>query len=305
MSNGHDSRYKWVFSHPSFVKKFLQSFVPLSFVKKLDFDAMERVDKEFVSEEFRSLESDIVYKIPYCGSCIYIFLLIEFQSTVDSAMPLRFLRYTGELYRFAKPNTKTGLYPAAFPVLLYNGDEKWHVAHNVANLIEKSIPSEFIPNFRYFPVLINEFSRRTLVKIRNAVSAIFYIENSRVEELEARMDELVTIIKDEETESLRVLAKWFIGYLRHKAGRRPDTDTEKLYEQITSPMEVKTMFATKLREHEDELLQQGRQEGRQEGMQLGMQEKAIEAAHRMKAKGYTVDDIAEITGLSKEQIEAL
>ena len=32
---------------------------------------------------------------------------------------------------------------------------------------------------------------------------------------------------------------------------------------------------------------------------------AIESAHRMKAKGYAVEDIAEITGLTAEEIEAL
>ncbi len=174
MSQGHDARYKWVFSHPLFVEKFLRSFVRLPFVKKLNFEAMERVDKEFVSEEFRTLESDIVYKVPYRESCIYIFLLIEFQSTVDKTMPFRFLRYTGELYRFAKPGAESGLYPATFPILLYNGDDEWNVPCNTAELIEKSIPAEFIPRFRYFPVLINQFSKRSLVKIRNVVSGMFY-----------------------------------------------------------------------------------------------------------------------------------
>ena len=149
MEQGHDARYKWVFSHPLFVEKFLRSFVRLPFVKKLDFGAMERLDKEFVTEEFRSLESDIVFKVPFRDSFIYIFLLIEFQSTVDKTMPFRFLRYTGELYRFTKPNPESGLYPAIFPVLLYNGNEDWKSLCSTSSLIEASIPSEYIPNFQF------------------------------------------------------------------------------------------------------------------------------------------------------------
>ena len=292
MSNGHDARYKWVFSHPSFVKKFLQSFVKLPFVKKLDFSSMERLDKEFVSEEFREKESDIVYRIKYLNTEIYIFMLIEFQSTVDKTMPVRFMRYTGELYQFAKPNEQSGRYAATFPILLYNGDAAWNAPLNVADLIEHTIPKEYIPQFRYFPVLINEFSRRTLVKIRNVVSAMFYIENSRPEELDALMDELIQIIHDEDNESLQILCNWFNGYLQNLSNPGA-LDTGALTTKIQSVMEVKNMFATKLKEHDEKLRQDGRQEER------------IEAARRMKTKGYTAADIAEITGLGVEEIEKL
>lgn len=36
-----------------------------------------------------------------------------------------------------------------------------------------------------------------------------------------------------------------------------------------------------------------------------MREQAVESAHRMKAKGYAVGDIAEITGLTAEEIAGL
>ncbi|HPH02378.1 MAG TPA: Rpn family recombination-promoting nuclease/putative transposase [Spirochaetota bacterium] len=293
MSQGHDARYKWVFSHPLFVEKFLRSFVRLPFVKKLNFEAMERVDKEFVSEEFRTLESDIVYKVPYRESCIYIFLLIEFQSTVDKTMPFRFLRYTGELYRFAKPGSESGLYPATFPILLYNGDDEWNVPCNTAELIEKSIPAGFIPRFRYFPVLINQFSKRSLVKIRNVVSAMFFIENSKPAELEAGMDELVGIIQNEETESLKILARWFNGYLQNITKRTIDIDADALYAKITSPMEVRHMFATKLREHEEALITKGKIEGK------------IESARRMLAEGLSIDLVSKCSGLTQSEVENL
>ena len=47
------------------------------------------------------------------------------------------------------------------------------------------------------------------------------------------------------------------------------------------------------------------QKGRAEGRAEGERNKALESARRMKAKGYAFEDIAEITGLTTEQINCL
>ena len=56
-------------------------------------------------------------------------------------------------------------------------------------------------------------------------------------------------------------------------------------------------------------LRQGRAEGRAEGLAEGLAEGEAKAnrenARRMKAKGYAIHDIAEVTGLSEEEIERL
>ena len=122
---------------------------------------------------------------------------------------------------------------------------------------------------------------------------MFYIENSLPAELEASMDELIKIIENEEAESLKILANWFNGYLKHIAKKHDAIDTNALYDQITSPMEVRQMFATKLKEYEETLLTKGKIEGK------------IEAARRMIDEGLSDDLIKRITGLSQDEIEAL
>ena len=55
--------------------------------------------------------------------------------------------------------------------------------------------------------------------------------------------------------------------------------------------------------------EQGREEGREEGEVIGEArgetKKALQMAKSMKAKGYPMEEIAELTGLSVEQIKAL
>ena len=50
---------------------------------------------------------------------------------------------------------------------------------------------------------------------------------------------------------------------------------------------------------------EGRAEGREEGLAEGEYNKAMESARKMKAKGYPIADIADITGLSVEEIDSL
>ena len=101
------------------------------------------------------------------------YVKLKFQSTIDLTMPLRFLRYILELSESYGKNKRTGLYPAVFPLLIYNGEEKWIAKKNPKELFEATIPERFIPCFEYYPIIINEIDKKTLRKIHNAVSAMF------------------------------------------------------------------------------------------------------------------------------------
>ena len=51
--------------------------------------------------------------------------------------------------------------------------------------------------------------------------------------------------------------------------------------------------------------EEGREEGRREGLEEGRKDAKYEAAAKMKAKGFASADIAEITGLTTEEIESI
>ena len=108
---------------------------------------------------------------------------------------------------------KGGKFPAVFPILLYSGDAHWTAKEEISSIIEKSIPDKYIPKFRYYPIFENQIPKKSLEKIKNAVSAIFYIENSSPEELEEEIDRLIDIIRDEDLAITREFAGWFNNYL--------------------------------------------------------------------------------------------
>ena len=55
----------------------------------------------------------------------------------------------------------------------------------------------------------------------------------------------------------------------------------------------------------EEKLDEVREDGREEGIKEGIKENSLKVAKGMKAKGYDIKDIIELTDLTKEEIERL
>jgi len=91
MHHLHDSGYKRLFSNLTIFRQLVESFVEEEWVAQLDFDRAERIDKSFVAEYYKESESDLIYRIPLRDSeqAVILYLLIEFQSTIDRFMALR------------------------------------------------------------------------------------------------------------------------------------------------------------------------------------------------------------------------
>jgi predicted transposase/invertase (TIGR01784 family) len=257
MAGIHDTTYKKLFYNPTLVRELLESFVHEAFVKDLDFSTLQRLDKSFITEAYESKEADILYKITFKGKPVYIFLLIEFQSTVEWFMALRFLRYTCEFYEFLIQKKSLKKLPAVFPILLYNGDRRWTAPVNIKELIEECIPLNYIPQFEYYKIIENEIPKEVLLQIQNVVSAIFYVENSSPVEVKAEMSKLVELLKKENTGVLKLFSNWINNFFRIKG----ESGGEEVSREINNLMEVRTMFETKVKEYGDMLMKQGIEQG--------------------------------------------
>lgn len=294
MAGDHDKRYKKLFSHPVIVKELLLSFIDEQFIKNLDFSTSERMDKSFITDDFKEKESDIIYKINFEGSDIYIYLLLEFQSTVDKFMAVRINRYVAEFYEFLSHSAKGKTIPVAFPVMLYNGEEKWTASTDLQDLIAPSIPGKYIPHFSYYKIIENEISKNVLLKIENAVSAIFYIENSKPEELRKEFENIVRLLKKEQPEIILLFKRWLNNLFQTA---KEDWETNNFNEQIEDLMEVRIMFETALKERDQKMIEQG--------IEQGIEKDRRELTKRMKELGYPIVEISKITGLNTKEIEEL
>ncbi len=136
--NIHDKGYKRLFSNQQFFRELIETFVTEDWVKDIDFSDCQKVDKSFVSEHYKETESDIIYKVKFKNQDAYIYLLLEFQSTVVWYMALRVLNYVSNFYMdYVESNEKVRKLPPMFPLVLYNGNEKWTAETDFRELLEQ------------------------------------------------------------------------------------------------------------------------------------------------------------------------
>ncbi|MBF0623841.1 MAG: Rpn family recombination-promoting nuclease/putative transposase, partial [Magnetococcales bacterium] len=85
----HDSGYKQIFSHPEMVRDLLRGFVKEAWIEQLDFATLEKVGGSHVTDDLRERMDDVVWRLRWGAEWLYIYLVLEFQSTVDWSMPVR------------------------------------------------------------------------------------------------------------------------------------------------------------------------------------------------------------------------
>ncbi len=298
MKNQYDLGYKELFSHAKLVEELIVSFVPLDFVKQMDFSTLERIDKSFVTRSAQRRESDLIWKVNYCGSEAYIYLLIEFQSKNDYWMAMRILRYIMEFYSDLTKNFtgRRRKLPAVFPVMLYNGDFKWTAPDSLEKLIDShGISEKFLPKFSYFPIVENQFSEEFLFKLNNAVSAIFYAENSDSSDPNDYFSVIASLIREESPEIVSAIEQWLFIIFTKEPEQLAILETfEELKDGIP-------MVATKIKKFYQNAVEQGKLEGKLEGSA----ETKFDIARKLKATGHSLHDIMEITGLPFETVESL
>src|SRR5512133_1758745 len=299
MSRHHDKWYTRIFSDPRIVEELLRSFVHETFVNELDFSTIKKLNTKFIPVSERSRHADLIFEVKSHGQTAYIYLFLEFQSTVDKFMALRMGRYLFEFYQeIEKFNHGEKLNPS-FPILIYNGIEPWNAPERFSELLHHSaLPKAYLPEFRYFKIAINEIPKRDLVKIRNAVAAIFYIENSSIAEMTKNWNELVTLLKC-------VLRKDGIEIIRAIMDRiyqiHDLPSNSKTINKINDLTEVKSMLEANTKKWEDAVLERGIEKGIEKGIDIGV-EKVV---RKMISNNMSTTDIRKMTGLTASKINEI
>ncbi|MBF0545261.1 MAG: Rpn family recombination-promoting nuclease/putative transposase [Candidatus Riflebacteria bacterium] len=179
----HDHSYKKLFSHPKMVEDLLRGFVHGEWVDQLDFSTLEPFPSEHVTDCFRDRRDDIIWRIRWKENWLYIYLLLEFQSSVDPYMAVRIMAYLGLLYQdiiqteTIKPGEKL---PPVLPVVLYNGFPRWDAPTDIFDQIGQTPRGleKFSPRLSYLILDEGAIADSELTDLHNCVTALIRLEKS-------------------------------------------------------------------------------------------------------------------------------
>ncbi|MFM9272179.1 Rpn family recombination-promoting nuclease/putative transposase [Halomonas elongata] len=300
----HDNSYKRLFSEPAMVRDLLTEFVQEEWVDQLDLDSLEKVSGSYVSDDLRDREDDIIWRVRWGEGWLYVYLLIEFQRTVDRYMAVRVMAYEALLYQDLirqKAFTPAGKLPPVLPIVLYNGDQRWTAAQNVADLVEP-IPgglSHYRPSLPYLLLDEAEICQNEdhLEETRNLVGALFQLEHGQdLAQWEAVLKRLAEWLQAPEHASLRrAFTVWVTRVLI--PSRWPGFDPDEI-SALQDLQEVHTMLAERIKEWPERF--------KQEGIEVGEERRAVQTARNLIADTSLSDEqIANATGLSLAHVQEL
>ena len=202
----------------------------------------------FVSDQHEIREADIIYKItlnqPQKGQAggktrkgraggatsrkVYIYIITEFQSTVDKSIPIRLWRYVSMFYDQQYRDSQKGKLPAVFPIVLYTGKDKWTIPTNIQDMIEDTIPLDYRPSFRYHLTVEHEIPNEQLERLGGAYAAVVLANQLHDEQmLRQSANRFIDLLQEENTETFDAVC----GYIQNIFGYMLDDETK---EKITN-----------------------------------------------------------------------
>ena len=182
--------------------------------------------------------------------------------------------------------------PIVIPVIFYHGKEKWQVKSfsDYFKGMDENL-KQFIPEFKYIFTDLNRIPDEEIIKEKfkskiNKVMVLLLRHMSDEEYIKEQLKDIFSLIKEFFTEEKKGIVISFLIYIMSTT-EIDDKFIEKCLNEI-SPEGGKIAMTTAKK-----LKQEGKQEGKRED------------ARRMLIKGYPIEDIVYITGLSREEIEKL
>ena len=274
----HDAAYKQLFSNRDLVANLLQVFVPEDWVAQLDFATLEKENAEFVCPDLRSRRDDLIWRIRFRESrrCLYVYLILEFQSSIDYWMAARMPVYVSLLHNelIKTLSLKTGDHlPPVFPLVIYNGRPRWNAPRKSQALIEKTTPQldHYQLKLDYALLDIGQIPRQALDEMQGICVELVRLERcGEPEEVRLLVTRLRKLLQGEHFAELRrSFSLWIQSVILARV--LPTEIRSPLNPMMETLEEVETMLA----ETVDGWVRRWKQEGLEEGLERGM-EKGLE-----------------------------
>jgi predicted transposase/invertase (TIGR01784 family) len=266
----HDTGYKELFSYPEFVQQLIEGFAPAEIAGLMDFTTLANHSGNYITPLFEERFEDVVWsvQVTWQGNTqrVFLYILLEFQSSVDARMPIRLMHYVACFYDHLLKTGETtpgrGL-PPILPIVLYNGSRRWTAAQDLYDMVRPEPPAflrVYQPHLRYYLIDEGRYSDDELGQRQSPLSGLFGVENAGQswQALQQAVDRIVAIIQADPAKERtdRIITRWLKRHLQRVA---PEAGID--LGQLNSLTEDRDMLAENL----ENLVKKERQEGRQEG----------------------------------------
>ena len=298
----HDKLFKETFGSVGMARDFINGYLPRELINLVDLDTLTPQKDSFINKELEEVFSDLLFRVDINKREGYIYFLFEHKSYKDKLAIFQLLRYMIEIWENKIIKENSDELPIVIPLLIYHHKDEWNLLTRLGEMITgydelSEDIRKYIPNYEYLLYDLNKYNEediklesitRIVIKIMKDVR---YAEKNKVIAiLEEGFNLLEEVVKKD------TVTHYIESCLRYILSVRNDIEKEEMLEIAGKiSVEGRELVMTTA----ERLIQEGMEKGIQEGMQKGM----IKVAKNAIVKGMVEEEIMEITGLKKKDID--
>ncbi|EOS18114.1 MAG: Rpn family recombination-promoting nuclease/putative transposase [Lachnospiraceae bacterium] len=302
--NPHDKGYKRIFSIKKHFLHFIKKYIALEWMMELEEKDLELIDKEFITDQFDTYESDLVYKVYTKEGVVYLFFLLELQSYNDFTMPFRLLVYMTAIWldHFKncdknKRSQKGYRLPAIMPIVLHNSERNWTASCKFSQMISNAeLFGKYVVDFEYALVSVNTLTESKISNSNTLIDNIFLADKKRTrQDWTDGIAELMHRIRAMDTNDLNEWITWFSNVIR----KLNEDERGELITQIKEGDEKEMCSSF------ERLLNKEKAEGWKDGREKGKVEDRAEAVIELLEDLGELSDSLKICIMEQTDLELL
>lgn len=288
MSIDHDQNFKELIS--TFFLEFLELFLP-EIARTIDPNSISFLQQEYFADLIEGEEKviDLLVEVKRAGQNTTFLIHIEAQATSRSNFNRRMFHYFATLDRRHLKDI--------YPIVVFSFDEPYRPEQN-RYVVE--FPNLKVLEFRFHAIQLNRLNWRDYIDQPNPVAAALMAKMKIAKKDRAKVKAeclrlLVTLQLN--PAKARLISKFVDTYLRldTREERAFQAELDKLgVTQKEEIMEILTSWE-----------QRGMEKGIEQGRERGREEERQAIALNLIRKNLPIDTIAEVTGLSIDQLQQL
>ncbi len=287
MNNPHDRFCKETLTRKENAVSFFREYLPEDVAGRADWRTLTIVKETFISPDLKERFSDILYTVRVKNALVFLYLLLEHQSTVDNWMPLRFYHYMGGIWDlFLKQNPGATRLPEIIPILFYHGKDPWTVSPRFQDLIvEPALMPDCRPRFQH---VVRDLSAFSDAEIKGNISVRLFLGVMRrifSPDFSQHLDRMLPLFA--ELSRKRTGMQYLETVLRYIYNVRDDIDPEKTEKKLVQVIDEDK------KEGVMTVAEKLRKEGEKRGEKRGAIYGKIELCQEFLAKGLLSKDMAE------------
>ena len=301
----HDALAKGFLSDPTVAREFLDLYLHSDIKGICNFDTLQIEPTSYIDEDLKMHCADITYRLELKDKTnfVYVYTLVEHQSTPVALMPFRILKYQvaiiqNHLTRHEHKIKKNPILPLVVPIVFYNGaDSPYPCKVDIADMFEHRDLFDKIQLGKFKLVDLTIIDNEEILKHGQVAVLEMLAKHISVRNFSIVKDYIMSALVAGHNDHLSELL-FKIAYAYLSTARENDELLELSDEIIKKLPNYKEIVMT----HTETLLQKGMQQGRQEGIH----DAERNMAEQLLKSGVDISVVSKAAiHLSQEELEQL